>query len=101
MMMVRALYRLRSSGATFRALLCEVLHYLSYVPSKANPDVFIRSAVKSNDFQYDEYILYYVDNIICISDNPSETIFGLQDKFKLKDDNIEDPSTYLGVQFTK
>ena len=36
---VRALYGLRFSGAAFRSLLAEVLHDLGYVPSKADPDV--------------------------------------------------------------
>ena len=50
MIVVRALYGLKSSGAAFRALLVETLHDLGYVPSKADPDVWMRPAVKSNGF---------------------------------------------------
>lgn len=51
-MIVRALYGLMSSEAACRALLTEVLHDLSYFPSKVDPDVFMRPAVKSNGFKY-------------------------------------------------
>ena len=57
MIVVRALYGLRSSGAAFRALLAEVLHDLGYVQSKADPDVYLRPAVKSNGFKYYDYVL--------------------------------------------
>ena len=49
MLITRALYGLKSSGAAFRALLAEVLWYLSYMPSKADPDVYMRYAVKKTD----------------------------------------------------
>ena len=51
MTVVRALYGLRSSDAAFRALLAEVLHDLGYKPTKADPDVYLRPAVKSNGFK--------------------------------------------------
>ena len=63
--------------------------------------MFMRPALKSNSFKYYEYVLYYVDDVVCISYNPSATMFRLQDKFKLKDDKIEEPYTYLGDQFTQ
>ena len=57
MLISRALYGLKSSGAAFRALLAEILHELGYTPSKADPAVWMRPAVKPNDFEYYEYIL--------------------------------------------
>ena len=51
-----ALYSLKSSGAVFCSLLAETLHKLNYVPSKADPDVYIRPAVKPNGFGYYEYV---------------------------------------------
>ena len=38
MLVVRALYGLKSSGAAFRALLAETLYDLNYRPTKADPD---------------------------------------------------------------
>ena len=47
-------YSLKSSGASFRAKLAGVLHYFSYVPSKAYPDFWIRPAVRPNGSEYYE-----------------------------------------------
>ena len=101
MIVVRALYGFRSSGAAFRALLAELLHDLGYVSSKADPDVYLRPALKSNGFKYYEYVLCYVDDVLCISDNPVTIMQGIQTKFKLKDDKIEPPEIYLGEGLTK
>ena len=49
MIIVRALYGLRSSGAAFRALLAETLYDLNYRPSYVDPDVYMRPAVKKMD----------------------------------------------------
>ena len=70
MIVVRALYILKSSGATFRDLLAGVLHDLEYKPTKADPNVYLRPVVKSNRFKYYEYVLYYVNDVLCISENP-------------------------------
>ena len=101
MIAVRALYGLKSSGAAFRDFLAEELHDAGYTPSKADPDVYMRPAIKSNTFEYYEYILTYVDDVLCISDNPMATMEQIQKKFKLKDDKVEPPDNYLGAQLTK
>jgi hypothetical protein len=101
MLVVRALYGLKSSGAAFRALLAETLHELGYRPTKADPDVWIRAATKPNGFKYYEYILCYVDDVLSLSDDPKTTMLGIQDQFKLKDDKIEEPENYLGAVLAK
>ena len=101
MLITRALYGLKSSGAAFRAFLAETLHELGYVPSKADPDVWMRPAVKPDGFEYYEYVLCYVDDILSISHDPKRTMNGIQEKFKLKDDKIEEPSDYLGAGLEK
>ena len=50
MIVVLALYGLKSSGADFRALLAKILYDIKYTPSKADPDVWIRIAVKPDVF---------------------------------------------------
>ena len=52
MIVKMALYGLKSSRAAFRAKLAGVLHDFSYVPSKADPDVWIRPAVRPNGNEY-------------------------------------------------
>jgi Reverse transcriptase (RNA-dependent DNA polymerase) len=94
----KALYGLKSAGAAFRALLADTLHDLGYRATKADPDVWLRPAVKANGFEYYEIVLCYVDDILSISVDPEATLKGLQSTFKLKDDKIEKPDMYLGAQ---
>ena len=82
MLITRALYGLRASGATFRSFLGEALYDLGYVPTKADPDVWIRLAVKPCGFCYYEMLLCYVDDVLSISDEPLKTIKGIQRTFK-------------------
>ena len=51
------MYGLKPSGASFRALLAEHLHYLGYRPSIVKPDIWMMPAFKSVDFIYYEYVL--------------------------------------------
>ena len=101
MIIVRALYGLKSSGVAFRALLAETLHDLGYKPSYADPDVWMRPAVKHNGFKYWEYVLCYVDDVLHISSEPEKTMNGIKAKFKLKGDKIEPPEMYLGATMSK
>ena len=94
----KALYGLKSAGAAFRSLLADTLSDTGYKPTKADPDVWIRPAVKSDGFEYYEMVLCYVDDILAISDNPKSTLMALTSTFKLKDDKIEPPDIYLGAQ---
>ena len=51
-MVKMALYGLKSSGAEFRAKLAGVLHDLGYTPSKVDPYVLIRLAMKPDGEEY-------------------------------------------------
>ena len=92
MLVVRALYGLKSSGADFRALLAEQLHDLGYRPSKAEPYVWMRLSVKTDEFMYYEYVHFYVYDVLYISDDPLRTMKGIQANFKQKK-----PYMYLGA----
>ena len=96
-----ALYGLKSSGAAFCSLLAETLHELNYTPSKADRDVYMRPAVKPNGFEYYEYVLCYVDYILSISHCPDVIMDGIQARFTLKYDKVEEPTDYLGAQLSK
>ena len=97
----KALYGLKSAGAAFRSLLADTLTDIGYKPTKADPDVWLRPAVKANGFEYYELVLCYVDDILSISENPKATLTDLTTVFKLKDDKIEEPEMYLGAQLDK
>jgi hypothetical protein len=101
MIVVRALYGLKTSGAAFRSFLAEHLHDMGYRPSRADPDVWLRPGIKEDGYKYWEMILCYVDDVLAISDNPEKTLKGIQSKFKLKDDKMEVPDTYLGADLSE
>lgn len=101
MLIVRALYGLKSSGASFRSLLADRLHDLGYRTMKADPDVWMRPAVKENGFVYYEYILCYVDDVLRISDDPMKTMKCINKFFTIKGDKIEEPDMYLEAQLSK
>jgi hypothetical protein len=101
MLIKKALYGLKSSGAAFRALLAETFYDLGYTPTKADPDVYLRKAAKPNGIAYYEMALVYVDDILVISHEPLVTMTGIQQQFKLKDDKIEPPDIYLGAKLDK
>ena len=64
-----------------------------------DPDVWMRPDIKDKyGFKYWEYILCYVDDILRKSENPMQTMKGIQSKLKLKDDKMEKPDVYLGAE---
>ena len=46
-------------------------------------------------------LLVYVDDVLCISHDPTATMKGIQGTFKLKGDKIEVPTHYLGAQISQ
>jgi hypothetical protein len=97
MIIVRALYGLKSSGAAFRSLLANQLFDIGYKSTKGDPDVWIRPAVKHDGYEYYEMVLVYVDNIFVISHEPLKTFNGIQENFKFKNDEVKPPVMYLGA----
>ena len=49
-------------------------------------------------FEYYEYILYYVDDVLCIFHNLRKSMKRIQEDFKIKDDKIELPYIYIGAK---
>jgi len=93
---VRAMYGLKSSGAAWHAKLSETLRGMNFRPSYADPDVWMRAASKDCGFQYYEYILVYVDDILVISAAPSPVMKTIQKAYRLKEEPST-PKTYLGA----
>ena len=94
---IMALYGLKSSGAVFIAKLTSLLQKIGHAPSKADPDVWMIPAIKSDGAAYLKYALVYVDDMIVISCAPIKTIKGIKCVFKLKGDKKEPPNMYLGA----
>ena len=82
----RALYGLKTSGASFRSLLSSNLRDLGYVASQADPDVYLRPR-RRHTFEYYEYVATYVDDILCVSHAPEEFMTRLNILYTLKNLN--------------
>ncbi|CAJ1933595.1 unnamed protein product [Cylindrotheca closterium] len=90
----RALYGLKSAALAFRSHLAETLENLGFYSSYADPDVWMRAAIKPDGEEYYEYILCYVDDILCMSENAKDVMEQISYKFKFKKDKIEQPESY-------
>ena len=66
-----------------------------------DPDVWYWPALKPNGFEYYEYILCYVDDILCISHDPGIALVRIQAVFKFKGYKMEQLKIYLGAQVRK
>ena len=76
----------------------ETLNEIGFFYTKTDPGVWYWPAVKPKGFGYYEYIVCYVDDILCISNDPSIAIGRIRAVFKFKGDKIEHPKIYLGYQ---
>jgi Reverse transcriptase (RNA-dependent DNA polymerase) len=95
-LVTRALYGLRSSGARWRDHLAETIRSMGFSACMGDPDVWLRKAVKPGGFQYYEYVLVYVDDILAVSHNPQVIMDSLSKHYTLKQGSVRPPSEYLG-----
>ena len=96
---VRALYGLKSASAAFRAFMAKKLDEIGFLSSPADPDVWMRPAVKPDGEKYYEYIMMYVDDILAISMDPTSILMSMEgDTVKYKNGKIEPPEIYLGAK---
>ena len=101
MEVVRALYGLKTSGASWRAMLAQSLSDIGFVSTKADPDVYLRPATKPCGFEYYEMMLVYVDGILHLSHDISPTETALNAAYRLKEGSIGEPDRYLGANINK
>ena len=97
MIIVHALYGLKSSGAAFRSMLADRLYEIGYRPSRGDPDVWLRPAINTCGTAVYEYVLVYVDDIFCVSPDTDLTMSQIQENFKFKNNEVKPPETYLGA----
>ena len=96
---VRALYGLKSASAAFRSFMAKRLDEIGFKSSHADPDVWLRPAVKPDGEEYYEYILMYVDDILAISIKAKEVLESIKaGTIQFKNDKIAPPEMYLGAK---
>jgi hypothetical protein len=69
-LIVRALCGLKSSDARWQDHMAATLRKANFVSCKGDPDVWMRPQVKPNGDKYWEYVLCFVDDILCASHEP-------------------------------
>ena len=93
----RALYGGKTAGRDFRNHLRACMWHLGFMSCPADPDVWMRPALKADGSEYYEYILLYTDDTLCISENPEKVLrTEIGRYFTLKEDSIGPPKLYLG-----
>ena len=89
---VRALYGLASSGASFRNYLADCMYHVGYKSCLADPDLWYKPHVRE-----ESYVLLYVDDCLCIHHSAVEELNKIDKFFKMKAGSIGDPDIYLGA----
>jgi hypothetical protein len=95
----RALYGGKAAGRDFRNHLRSCMQHLGYESCRADPDVWMRPAIKPDGTECYEYILLYVDDALAIgvdAENMLRREIGRY--FELKEESIGPPKIYLGGQ---
>ena len=101
LVITRALYGLKSSGAAWHAKLAGTLQEMKFVSTRADADVYRRPATRPDGTEYYELLLVYVDDILLISHDPKPTLTKLGQIYNIKNDTIAEPTQYLGAQIYK
>jgi hypothetical protein len=94
---VRALYGLKSAGASWNHHLARELSAMGFSPCKADADVWLREHTKSDGTKYYEYLFVYTDDILAVSMDPMERVIQplIDKEYVCKD--IGPPRRYLGA----
>jgi hypothetical protein len=69
---------------------------MNFTPSKADPDVWFHAAAKPDGFEYYEYMIVYVDDVLTISYQPKDIMDTLEKAYRLKEPALI-PDIYLGA----
>ena len=78
------------------------MRHLKFEPCLADPDVWMRPAKKADGTEHYEFVLLYVDDALCISENAENILRNeIGRYFKLKEPSIGPPRLYLGGHMRK
>ena len=100
--LIRALYGLKSSGASWRKMFKDhIQQHLGFTPSITDPDMYYRKAKRPDGSMYYELLLVYVDDVLAMSHSPREIMAGIASHFEIKNDDISEPKIYLAGQTLK
>ena len=100
--MHRAVYGGKTSRRDFRNHLRSCMHFINFTSCPADPDVWMRPAIKSDGSKCYDYVLLYVDDALVVSENAESILRNeLGWYFELKEESIGPPDHYLGGKVRK
>ena len=94
MLMNKALYGLKTSGARYREHFADYLRDKGWIQSRADPDIWMKD--KQTHW---EYICTYVDDLLVMSKDPKSILDDFQKTFKMK--GVGPPTYHLGADFIR
>jgi hypothetical protein len=100
-LIVRALYGLRSSGKAWRDHMAATLRDHGYVSCKADPDVWMKPKTRPDGFKYWSYMFVYTDDILVVDHEPQKVMDYMASRYTLKPGSVAEPTIYLGAQISK
>ena len=100
MIIRKALYGLKSAGNSWHNLMCETILQMGYENTIADPDVWRRRTKDKQGRDYYELLLVYVEDIMCVSTTPGNSISKIGSLYDLKED-AKEPEMYLGATIGK
>ena len=101
LVVVQALYGLKSAGLAWRAVLAEALVQLGFKSTRADPDVWIQYSVHIDGGEYYEMLFVYVDDILALSHKATEVITEITSFYKAKEGSIKRTDIYVGANIYK
>ena len=70
---------------------------MGFAPTVADLDVYRRANAKPDGFEYYEYILVYVDDILIIPHDPDLHLKQIKASYELNPKSVGPPTRYLGA----
>ena len=96
LIIVKALYGLKTSGARFHEKFGEPIRDMGFHPSKADSDVWMK-----NCESHYEYVVTYVDDLLYCGKDAKKFYSDLQEHYKYKLKGVGHPTYHLGGDFKK
>ena len=98
MILVRALYGLKTSGASCQSISKEFIEKnFHFKSTRIDPDVYIRRNRRENGTEYDELLFVYVDDFFSVRHSPEIVMKDIGLSFDIKDNKYGRPTAYLGA----
>ena len=99
-MVIRAAFGLKTAGRDFRNHLRDFMSHIGFSPGLSYPNLWIRE-VEFEGGTIWEYLLLYVYDCLCISQNGHEILSKLEKVYELKPGAVGPPKIYLGGKLSK